>query len=1597
MGSLNEIPVAFWFSICQIIALTASSLIFSIQRAHSHHQKLNAAPPVPIKKDTERDVVNVPFSNGNRLNRLNFETLVLTLISTYIFYVHIQQQQQHQHQHQHDSLYAVIGSAFTFVTWMYCLVLSMTAIRYPLPNAVGWTLNMHLFVLYLVLWVSSVGSVLVSWYQTSAVSLITVLPVILGLDLVATTATVKRGSPFLDEQHQPVIASNVESIIGTLYFFWLTPIINTVNSKGKDLTDDDLPRLPITHRPFNLFYCFGASRGKRLLYRIYLANRASLIMQLSLSVTVALVMYGQPLFLNRLLLLIQDMSIGGADERSLVLGFGYIVGMALFNIISSLVIAQLWFYAQSSVQIRIRAMLNIELYLKTLRRMDTSISSGKRKPSAAADKKAAEQKGSTAAIDEDNVSSATGLIVNLMSTDAARIADFATQWNTLIRAPTELVFGIYFLYRLLGWSSIMGLLVIVATLPLNHFNTKWFLSLQAQLMKTRDKRVSLMNEVLQGIRQIKFFAWESNWSKRILESRDAELRCIKKGYLSEVVFLLLWQGTPLMVTSVAFWSFTKLQGEQLTAPIAFTSIAIFNELRAAFSLIPESAVRLFETLISVKRIEDYLNEDEISTTDAASSTTTTTTTVDPDSDNADTIGFSHATVCWPTTQPDSEASVDSSSDVTAAGQDTQQDTTFTLKDLTVEFPSHQLSLICGGTGAGKTLLMLSLLGETEVKHGTVHCPRSAIPSSLDDATAITSIRLSEQDRDHTVPPNWILQDAVAYVAQTAWLQNASIKDNILFGLPFVKKRYQATLAACALVKDLSYLEDGDATEIGEKGITLSGGQKARVSLARAVYSRAQNVLMDDVLSAVDAHTAKHLYEKCLLGPLMKNRTQILITHHVSLCIQGSAYVVYVKEGSIQLSGSPSDLRQAGQLELIFEESTVEHKEEEEEEQEQEETIDASAVNNARDQQEQAPERKAPKVLVEKEGRAQGKVKLRLYRLYFKLLGSWLFWMFFFFTVFTARSLDITSTWWLKTWAQSNEDNNHNMTSFALVESNNRFYQRIFTLEKEDGTAHDTNYYIGIYVLINLVNILFGLTRYVTTFSGGLRAARKLYVLLLDRVLKAPLRFFDTTPIGRVVNRFSKDFETIDTAVPFDMVQFCVQWTTVISILLVATSVLPVLIVPMIVVALTNIYLGLRFVAASRELKRMDSVSRSPLFTHFGESIVGVATIRAFGMTQHFMLDMLNKIDTNSRPMYYGYSVSRWVSVRIALMGSLITLLTGIFILTNLGNVDAAMAGFCLTYVTVFTDMIYWGIRRYTSLEMNFNSVERVVEFLEMDQEAPTETDVKPPPEWPSQGAIKVDNLHVRYAADLEPVLKGLTFSIKPMEKVGIVGRTGSGKSTLALSFFRFIEAFEGSIFIDDVDISKIGTKDLRSNLTIIPQDPVLFSGTLSSNMDPFDQFTQDEIFTALRRVHLLKDTSDQDINQNVFKDLTTLVSEGGKNFSQGQRQLLCLARALLKRSKVVLMDEATASVDFETDKAIQKTITTEFKDSTILCIAHRLNTVIEYDRILVLDHGEILEFASPLDLLQDENSAFYKMCRNSGEFDNLLELARAKHQLVDIS
>jgi ABC-type multidrug transport system fused ATPase/permease subunit len=1229
--------------------------------------------------------------------------------------------------------------------------------------------------------------------------------------------------------------------------------------------------------------------------------------------------------------------------------------------------------ANSAVQCRLKTMLNLEIYRKSLRRRDL----------AAATTASDEKKEGTSDDDKNKEAFTIGAVVNLMGTDTSRISDFAAVWFALISAPIQLFVGVYFLYQLMGVSCLYGLLAMIFIVPINHFNTKIFAKTQDKLMEARDKRVSLMTEVLQGIRQIKFFAWESKWEERVMKSRNEELRQLAITYINGVFFSVVWQGAPILVTLVSFYSFTKIEGKQLNTPIAFTAINVFNDLRYALNIIPTSIIELIQARASLKRIERFLNEDEIEAPLALSNKTS----VD--------IGFEKATIGWKKEDKHTTA---------ASSADNEEKASFILKDLSVKFPNHQLSLISGATGSGKTLMLLGLLGEAILIDGQVDCPRVPVSDTIDfDFDSSTTQEISSDD--------WIVDRSLAYVSQTVWLQNASIRDNILFGLPYLEPRYKETLTACALDKDLSIFEDGDLTEIGEKGITLSGGQKARVTLARAVYSRAGNVLMDDVLSAVDAHTAKHLYEQCLMGPLMKGRTRILVTHHIKLCIKGCSLLVHIGNGRVASVGSPAELREAGILAKIIEEDVEELVDEDD-------IIDDAGIPRiessttlaTKDDQKKAPP--SARVLVGEESRASGSVKLRLYKSYFGLFGKAGYWIGLASIILASRCLEVGEEWWLKIWAQSYSTySGGNMTMvdspsstfFATIES---MFPTATTNDESapDGITH-LNYYLGIFTLITCVNACSGSLRYAYVYWGVLGANRKLYSELLHRVFRAPLRFFDTTPMGRILNRFSKDFESVDSNIPTSMLSFAIQWFVIVTIAMIVCIAIPAFLIPIIIMSIICIYVGINYVTCARELKRLESITRSPIFSNFTETVAGVTTIRAFGASQQFLKVMMESIDANIRPVYCSAAASRWVGLRYSMTSGGIGFVACAITLYYMGHIDVALVGFTLTIVLSFNDNMFAGILMYTGLEMNFNAVERIVEFTEIDQEADAITGMRPPPQWPTHGKIEVKDLQVRYAADLNPVLKGVSFSIKPQEKIGIVGRTGSGKSTLALSFFRFVEASQGSITIDNLNIKDIGTEDLRSNLTIIPQDPTLFSGSLRSNMDPFDEFQDQDIFAALCRVHLIPSSNnpsisgedqqqDQEtVNDNVFKDLDANVSEGGKNFSQGQRQLLCLARALLKSSRVVLMDEATASVDFETDKAIQKTITTEFSDSTILCIAHRLHTVIEYDRILLLDQGKVAEFDSPLTLLRRPDSAFYKMCKKSGEFDQLMELATARSQL----
>ncbi|KAJ4488652.1 multidrug resistance-associated ABC transporter [Lentinula lateritia] len=1340
---------------------------------------------------------------------------------------------------------------------------------------------------------------------------------------------------------------------GYLYFTYSTKVVMLGNT-SESLEIADLPIVPANMRAtVNYFEMKKAMKrfklkigswrprigsGWNIGYTLFRYNLGIIAIQFWIAVASAILFYAPAMF-SRMLIAYLEMD---PERKDRGWGWVYVVGMFLSNIIGFFTSAQLWSISTTTLQTRFRIQLSTILFAKTLIRKD-SVSSTPPKKDKDQDHKSSENSS-----DEDEDFTSKAQIMTLMTTDTDRLSEFAWHFFALVDSPIELVVGTIFLYRLLGVSCFFGLAVTCLFLPLNHFAGKVVVGAQDNLMKARDERIALMNEILGGIRMLKFMAWERSFEARVMKIRDRELRYQRLNYIIETCFNAIWNATPILVTLVSFWHFTVVRGEDLTPSIAFTSIMVFSELKFALNALPETFINMLQGLVSMRRIEKYLNTAEIAP-------------VPPLSEQPRHIAFQSCTVTWPQDRSGGDSSIPPS----VASTPRQK---FVLIDLNLRFPTGELSLVCGKLGSGKTLLLLALLGEADILTGQMFCPRS--PPNI--MTMFTTIGIGE---------DWIIQGVCAYVPQSAWLRNASIKDNILFNLPYDEERYRKTLEVCALVTDMDILEDGDESEIGERGVNLSGGQKARVSLARAVYSRASILLLDDVLSAVDAHTAHHLYHECLKGELMKGRTVILVSHHVQLCAPDANYIVALDNGRVQFEGTREAFQTSGVIRTLMQ-STVNEIGDEKEEQVIEEIPVPSSHSSDSDPSSEtttiAPtpatvkmDKKPARKLVEEETRAVGRVSKSVWLTYIRACGSCWYWILFTVAYIIAALSPVAENGWLKqvVWSGSVSDGDHQKSP---------------------------TYYIGIYalVIVRFLGLIVTTTRWIVLYSGSIHASTVLYKRLLETVLFANMRFHDTISRGRLLNRFGKDFEGIDSSLS-DNFGRSIQYALSAVATLISVSVVggPPFVFAALILGVVYWNVAKVYGQTSRDMRRLDSVTRSPLYSINGETIAGATIIRAFGASSKFLRDMLRCLDTNANPYYWMWGVNRWLSIRFNVLSSCILGAIACIAVFN-PAISASFAGFSIAFANTVTNDLLFMVRRFVGLEQSMVALERVKEFSELKREAPEFIEPRPPVSWPATGAIKCEDLVIRYAPELPNVLHKLNFDIRPGEKVGILGRTGSGKSTLALSFFRFVEATEGRILVDDIDIANVGLTDLRSKLTIIPQDPTILSGTLRSTLDVFDEYEDVEIFEALRRVHLIppSDIPDEDVatvNANIFRNLDSAVSEGGENFSTGEKQLLCMARAILKRSKVLVMDEATASVDYATDELIGKTIRQEFADSTILTIAHRLRTVIDYDRIMLLDQGRIVEFEKPHVLLNNPSSKFHALCRATGkdEFSTLKKLA----------
>ncbi|OAA35709.1 ABC transporter, transmembrane domain, type 1 [Beauveria brongniartii RCEF 3172] len=1124
--------------------------------------------------------------------------------------------------------------------------------------------------------------------------------------------------------------------------------------------------------------------------------------------------------------------------------------------------------------------------------------------------------------DDDEDCNAAKSTINLVAVDGQRIGRFATYFFHLVLAPLRLIIASVMLMKILGWKSLAaGLGSIAVLMPLIIPCGRSYAIAGRQLMAARDKKMDILTEMLHGIRQIKFSALEEKWSNDIGMVRKKELSGQRRIFISHASIMSFYILGPIALSVASLGVYATLHNG-LTASVTFTAISIIGSITVSLSILPTLLSNVIDTLISTRRLDEYFRTPEKL----------------PNLTPSDNISFRNATIAWP-------------------GTLTSQMPVWILRDLDLEFPRGKLSLISGQTGSGKSLLLASILGECHLITGQIMAPLQPDPESIWRTYAASG-------------GDWLVDSATAYVAQMPWIEAATIQQNILFGLPLRQERYMDVLHACDLVKDLQSFLDGDQTEIGPNGVNLSGGQKARISLARALYSRAGILLLDDIFSAVDVHTAQHLFEHALTGPLAAGRTRILATHHIGICLPQTECIAHLEHGAVSFTGPVAQLRASGMLDSLLRSCEPDKTPQgngrvtlnpvPSSPLERLDKPSHPTTSKRRPRSDQAPR----KFLKEERCRTE-KSSLRLFIQYIAASGSWWLWALVAATSASYMFLILSRSWWLRVW--SNHDTEAVINAPAMEAGNLKFY-------------------FAIYVAFAVCEWLVGSMVNVIILLPALRASERLFQQCLRGILSAPLQWLDAVPVGQILNRFSADLNVIDSRICLSLIQLLAAGLESSSAIVAGIIVTPLSIVLIVPLASVCVYYSRAYLVAAREMRRMENIARSPIYEKFDCSLAGLWTIRAYGKPEIYIEQMQHLVDGHARAYWHQWLLTRWLVTRINLTGAIFTTCATVLVTVQKGA-DAAAAGFAIGFSIQMYSAIALLTQVYTGLELDLSCVDRVLEYSAVESELYEGVD--PPAAWPTEGRLDIANLAVKYASDLPPVLSGLHVSIEGGQRIGIVGRTGAGKSSLALALFRFLEASQGQIVIDGIDISKMTLTQLRSRLTIIPQNPVLFSGTVRSNLDPFQLHDDDELLSALAQVPCTTFTA-----KLPSSELEMPISKGGLNLSQGKRQLLCLARAIVSNPKILILDEATSSVDHATDEKIQLALRARFGrgSSTLLVIAHRLSTVVDFDHILVLDRGMAVEFGPPRDLINLENGIFRAMVEKDSNRDHLLRIISGQNR-----
>uniref|UniRef100_A0A3Q1BLK2 ATP-binding cassette, sub-family C (CFTR/MRP), member 9 n=1 Tax=Amphiprion ocellaris TaxID=80972 RepID=A0A3Q1BLK2_AMPOC len=1134
-----------------------------------------------------------------------------------------------------------------------------------------------------------------------------------------------------------------------------------------------------------------------------------------------------------------------------------------------------------------------------------------------------------------------GQINNLVAIETNQLMWFLFLCPNLWAMPVQIVMGVILLYYLLGCSALVGASVIVLLAPVQYLIATKLADTQKNTLEHSTDRLKTTTEILKGIKLLKLYAWENIFCDSVEETRGKELTSLKTFAFYTSMSIFMNAAIPIAAVLATFVMHHFINKTGPSPSEAFAALALFHILVTPLFLLSTVVRFAVKALVSVQKLGEFLQSDEIG--DDSWRNGDISVTLEPGKKH---LGMTKAinrkqpmryqmdNYEHPTRRPLRPTETEDVAVKVSNGSFTWGSNLLTLSDINIRIPTGQLTMIVGQVGCGKSSLLLAMLGEMQAIEGRVYW--------------------SNKNRY-----------SVAYAAQKSWLLNATVEENITFGSPFNKQRYKAVIDACSLQPDIDLLPFGDQTEIGERGINLSGGQRQRICVARALYQNTNIVFLDDPFSALDIHLSDHLMQEGILKFLQDDkRTVVLVTHKLQYLIHAD-WIIAMKDGSVLREGTLKDI-QTHDVELYDHWKTLMNRQDQElEKQDSQTTLERKtlrrafysreAKNQIDDEDEEEEEEEEDDDNMSMTTNRRSKIPWKVCWCY---LSSGGFFMVFLMvsSKLLKHSVIVTIDYWLALWTSSKTNQSAEDGSDMFNGTNaTQTYKR---LEQD-------SYYLTVFIILCAAGITLCLITSLTVEFLGLSAATNLHHNLLNKIIHAPIRYTNTT-----LQHLQVYSSTVNTCshIPPTLESLTRSTLLCLSAIGVIASITPAFLIALVPLGVAFYFIQKYFRVASKDLQDLDDSTQLPLLCHFSETAEGLTTIRAFRQEARFKQRMLELTDTNNTAYLFLSAANRWLEVRTDYLGAVIVLTAAATSIWSLryGLQAGGLVGLGLTYALTVTNYLNWVVRNLADLEVQMAAVKKVNSFLGTESEnyEGSMDSSQVPENWPHNGEIKIQDLCVRYDPMLKPVLKHVNAYVEPGQKVGICGRTGSGKSSLSLAFFNMVDIFEGKIIIDGIDICKLPLQTLRSRLSIILQDPVLFSGSIRFNLDPERTCTDDRLWEALEIAQL------KNMVKALAGGLDAVVTEGGENFSVGQRQLFCLARAFVRKSSILIMDEATASIDMATENILQKVVMTAFADRTVVTIAHRVHTILTADLVIVMKRGNILEYDKPETLLEQEDGMF---------------------------